>query len=143
MLFDNLQVSVILSGLEISNRLLLHNTAFASRILSRVTLSPLDEDEYALFLQTIDSCLPLSEKSWLTEQAIEKLYLMSGGLPGYTKEIIIKATKLAFDEDRLTDWHIIKTCNMLSRSSQNSKNIDFVILDDQELHTVKYRRKSK
>ncbi len=78
MLFDNLQVSVILSGLEISNRLLLHNAAFASRILSRLTLSPLDEDEYALFLQTIDSYLPFSEKSWLTEQAIEKLYLTSG-----------------------------------------------------------------
>lgn len=137
MLFDNLQISVILSGLEISNRLLLHNAAFASRILSRVTLSPLDEDEYALFLQAIDSYLPFSEKSWLTEQAIEKLYLTSGGLPGYTKEIIIKATRLAFDEDRLTEWNIIKTCNLLSRSSQISKNIDFVMFNDQKLHTLK------
>ncbi|MDQ0874387.1 type II secretory pathway predicted ATPase ExeA [Paenibacillus sp. V4I3] len=143
MLFDNLQVSVILSGLEVSNRLLLHNAAFASRVLSRVTLSPLDEDEYALFLQTIDSYLPFSEKLWLTEQAIEKLYLTTDGLPGYTKEIIIKATRLAFEEDRLTDWHIIKTCNLLSRSSQNSRNLDFVLLDDQELHTGQYRRKSK
>jgi type II secretory pathway predicted ATPase ExeA len=143
MLFDSIKVSVILSGLDISNRLLLHNAAFASRILSRVTLAPLDEDEYGLFLQTIDSYLPFSEKSWLTEQAIEKLYLTSGGLPGYTKEIIIKATRLAFDEDRLTDWHVIKTCNMLRRSLQKSKNIDSVMLDDQELHTVKYRRKSK
>jgi type II secretory pathway predicted ATPase ExeA len=143
MLFDNLQISVILSGLEISNRLLLHNTAFASRILSRVTLSPLDEDEYVLFLQTIDSYLPFSEKSWLTEQVIDKLYLTSGGLPGYSKEIIIKATSLAFDEDRFTDWHIIKTCNLLSRNSQNSKNIDFVMLDDQELHTCEIKKKVK
>ncbi|WNQ09607.1 hypothetical protein MJA45_18465 [Paenibacillus aurantius] len=121
-LLDAIQVSVIFSGLEISNKLPVHNETFASRILSRVTLSPLDEDEYDIFLQAIDSCLPFSEKSCLTDQkAAEKLYLTSGGLPGYTKEIIIKATILAFEEDRLTEWHINKACNLLN-SSQNFKN---------------------
>jgi hypothetical protein len=99
-------------------------------------LSSLDEDEYDIFLQAIDSCLPFSEKSCLTEQkAAEKLYLTSGGLPGYTKEIIIKATILAFDEDRLTEWHINKACNLLN----SSQKIDFAMLDEQ--HHI--RRKSK
>ncbi|BFT70680.1 hypothetical protein PAENIP36_21220 [Paenibacillus sp. P36] len=46
-------------------------------------MSRLNEDEYALFLQAIDSYLPFSEKLWHSEQAIKKCYLTSGGLTGY------------------------------------------------------------
>ncbi|MEK3914201.1 TniB family NTP-binding protein [Paenibacillus sp. FSL H7-0331] len=142
MLFEKLQISFILSGLDISTRLLNHNEAFASRILSTLTLSPLDQDEYDRFLQDIDSCLPFSEKSCLTEENVtEKLYLTSGGFPGYTKELIIKATRLAFNEDRLTEWHILKSCNLLS-NPQNPMNLNFDILNER-LHKGKIRGKSE